>query len=44
MTTERKALTGTAFATLLLIAFMMAGNHVAARFAEVTVNFRLFSL
>ena len=33
MTTERKALTGTAFATLLLIAFMMAGNHVAARFA-----------
>jgi drug/metabolite transporter (DMT)-like permease len=33
MTTARKALTGTAFATLLLIAFMMGANHVAARFA-----------
>jgi len=33
MTSERKALTGAAFATLLLIAFMMGGNHVAARFA-----------
>ena len=33
MTPERKALTGTAFATLLLIAFMMGANHVAARFA-----------
>lgn len=33
MTSERKALTGTAFATLLLIAFMMGANHVAARFA-----------
>jgi drug/metabolite transporter (DMT)-like permease len=33
MTPARKALTGTAFATLLLIAFMMGANHVAARFA-----------
>jgi len=33
MTSERKALSGTAFATLLLIAFMMGANHVAARFA-----------
>lgn len=33
MTAERKALTGTAFATLLLVAFMMGANHVAARFA-----------
>ncbi len=33
MTTARKALTGTAFATLLLIAFMMGANHVAARLA-----------
>ena len=33
MTSERKALTGTAFATLLLIALMMGANHVAARFA-----------
>ncbi len=33
MTSERKALTGTAFATLLLLALMMGGNHVAARFA-----------
>ncbi len=33
MTTARQALTGTAFATLLLIAFMMGANHVAARFA-----------
>jgi drug/metabolite transporter (DMT)-like permease len=33
MTSDRKALTGTAFATLLLIAFMMGANHVAARFA-----------
>jgi drug/metabolite transporter (DMT)-like permease len=33
MTHARKALTGTAFATLLLIAFMMGANHVAARFA-----------
>ena len=33
MTSERKALTGAAFATLLLIAFMMGANHVAARFA-----------
>jgi len=33
MTSERKALTGAAFATLLLIAFMMGANHVAARLA-----------
>jgi len=33
MTPDRKALTGTAFATLLLLAFMMGANHVAARFA-----------
>jgi drug/metabolite transporter (DMT)-like permease len=33
MTSARKALTGTAFATLLLIALMMGANHVAARFA-----------
>ena len=33
MTSERKALTATAFATLLLVAFMMGANHVAARFA-----------
>jgi drug/metabolite transporter (DMT)-like permease len=33
MTSERKALTGAAFATLLLIAFMMGANHVAARTA-----------
>lgn len=33
MTSERKALTGVAFATLLLIAFMMGANHVSARFA-----------
>ena len=33
MTSDRKALTGTAFATLLLIAFMMGANHVAARVA-----------
>ncbi len=33
MTSERKALSGTAFATLLLLAFMMGANHVAARFA-----------
>ena len=33
MTSDRKALTGTAFATLLLLAFMMGANHVAARFA-----------
>ncbi len=33
MTAARKALTGTAFATLLLIALMMGANHVAARFA-----------
>ena len=33
MTSERKALTGAAFATLLLLAFMMGANHVAARFA-----------
>jgi drug/metabolite transporter (DMT)-like permease len=33
MTTSRQALTGTAFAILLLIAFMMGANHVAARFA-----------
>ena len=33
MTSDRKALTGSAFATLLLLAFMMGANHVAARFA-----------
>jgi len=33
MSSDRKALTGTAFATLLLLAFMMGANHVAARFA-----------
>ena len=33
MTTPRRALSGTAFATLLLIAFMMGANHVAARVA-----------
>ena len=33
MTFDRKALTGTAFTTLLLLAFMMGANHVAARFA-----------
>ncbi len=31
--TPARALTGTAFATLLLIAFMMGANHVAARIA-----------
>jgi drug/metabolite transporter (DMT)-like permease len=33
MTSPRQALTGTAFATLLLIAFMMGANHEAARLA-----------
>jgi drug/metabolite transporter (DMT)-like permease len=33
MAPPTKALTGTAFATLLLIALMMGGNHVAARIA-----------
>jgi len=33
MSTDRQALSGTAFATLLLIAFMMGANHVAARLA-----------
>jgi drug/metabolite transporter (DMT)-like permease len=33
MNTDKRALTGTAFATLLLIAFMMGANHVAARIA-----------
>jgi len=33
MTEQSKSLTSTAFATLLLIAFMMGANHVAARFA-----------
>lgn len=33
MTEKSKALTTTAFATLLLIALMMGGNHVSARFA-----------
>jgi drug/metabolite transporter (DMT)-like permease len=33
MTTPSKALTGAAFTTLLLIAFMMGANHVAARLA-----------
>ncbi len=33
MSSERKALTGIAFATLLLVALMMGANHVAARFA-----------
>ena len=31
--TPSKAISGTAFATLLLIAFMMGANHVAARIA-----------
>ena len=31
--TASRALTGTAFATLLLIALMMGANHVAARIA-----------
>ena len=30
---QQRALSGTAFATLLLIALMMGANHVAARFA-----------
>lgn len=33
MTDKSKALSITAFATLLLVAFMMGANHVAARFA-----------
>ncbi|MDE3233816.1 MAG: DMT family transporter [Pseudomonadota bacterium] len=33
MTEKSKALSTTAFATLLLIAFMMGANHVSARFA-----------
>ena len=33
MAAESKALSGAAFATLLLIALMMGANHVAARFA-----------
>ena len=33
MTNSRRALSGTAFATLLLIALMMGANHVAARLA-----------
>jgi drug/metabolite transporter (DMT)-like permease len=33
MTEQSKSLSSTAFATLLLIAFMMGANHVAARFA-----------
>ena len=33
MTEKTKALSVTAFATLLLVAFMMGANHVAARFA-----------
>jgi drug/metabolite transporter (DMT)-like permease len=33
MTDQTKALSATAFATLLLVAFMMGANHVAARFA-----------
>ena len=33
MTSRQRALSGTAFATLLLVALMMAGNHVAARLA-----------
>jgi len=33
MAADTKALSGAAFATLLLIALMMAANHVAARFA-----------
>jgi len=33
MTEKTKALSSTAFATLLLIAFMMGANHVSARFA-----------
>ncbi len=31
MALPAKALTGTAFATLLLIALMMGANHIAAR-------------
>ena len=31
--TNKRALSATAFATLLLIALMMGANHVAARFA-----------
>jgi drug/metabolite transporter (DMT)-like permease len=33
MSIDKRALTGTAFATLLLIALMMGGNHIAARIA-----------
>lgn len=33
MTEKSKALSSTAFATLLLVAFMMGANHVSARFA-----------
>ena len=33
MTEQSKALSSTAFLTLLLIAFMMGANHVSARFA-----------
>jgi drug/metabolite transporter (DMT)-like permease len=33
MTDQTKALSASAFATLLLVAFMMGANHVAARFA-----------
>ena len=33
MTEPSKSLSSTAFVTLLLIAFMMGANHVAARFA-----------
>ena len=33
MTAPGKAISGTAFATLLLIALMMGANHVAARIA-----------
>ena len=33
MTEKSKSLTTTAFATLLLIAFMMGANHVSARLA-----------
>ena len=33
MTDQTKALPATVFATLLLVAFMMGANHVAARFA-----------
>ena len=49
MTTSRRALSGAAFATLLLIALMMGANHVAARFAfghgvdvATAVTFRSF--